>query len=322
MYTIKQAAMRSGVGSPLIRAWERRYGIVAPSRTDAGYRLYDDGMVATLRAMRALIAAGWGASQAASAILAGEIAMETWAPRGIPRSADGTSPAAALVSADRRDPITAFVVGCQAYDVNNVETALDEMFSRGSFEAVVDDLVLPAAVALGDAWADGRLDVGAEHLGSAAIFRRLAGAFDAAAQVVSGPRILIGLPPGARHELGALAFAVTLRRRGLHVVYLGADVPLTSWVVAAADTGAAAAAIGVVSPADVSSADETRIALIAANPWLVIAFGGKAASTLQLDQTDGRQILLPDRVTDARDVLGRTIDPMTAPPESGTNRPR
>ena len=42
MYTIKQAAARTGVSVPTIRAWERRYGVVGPARTTAGYRLYDD----------------------------------------------------------------------------------------------------------------------------------------------------------------------------------------------------------------------------------------------------------------------------------------
>ena len=39
MYTIKQAAARSGVGVSLLRAWERRYGVVHPVRTPSGYRL-------------------------------------------------------------------------------------------------------------------------------------------------------------------------------------------------------------------------------------------------------------------------------------------
>ena len=30
MYTIKEAAARSGVSVPLLRAWERRYRIVEP----------------------------------------------------------------------------------------------------------------------------------------------------------------------------------------------------------------------------------------------------------------------------------------------------
>ncbi len=42
MYSIKQASIRSGVSVPLIRAWERRYGVVSPQRTASGYRLYDD----------------------------------------------------------------------------------------------------------------------------------------------------------------------------------------------------------------------------------------------------------------------------------------
>ncbi len=68
MYTIKEASARSGVGVPLLRAWERRYGVVAPTRTSAGYRLYDDAAIERLRAMRQLIADGWTAHQAAQRV--------------------------------------------------------------------------------------------------------------------------------------------------------------------------------------------------------------------------------------------------------------
>src|SRR5512146_723111 len=71
MYTIKQAALRSGVSVPLIRAWERRYGVVLPGRTAARYRLYDDAEVERLRTMRRLVDDGWSPSAAAAAILAG-----------------------------------------------------------------------------------------------------------------------------------------------------------------------------------------------------------------------------------------------------------
>jgi methanogenic corrinoid protein MtbC1 len=36
------------------------------------------------------------------------------------------------------------------------------------------------------------------------------------------------LPSGSQHELGALAFATAIRRRGLDVLYLGANVPVSS----------------------------------------------------------------------------------------------
>ena len=72
MYRITQTAIRSGVSVPLIRAWERRYGIVRPQRTASGYRMYDDAAIDTLVRMRELTEAGWSASEASRAILAGE----------------------------------------------------------------------------------------------------------------------------------------------------------------------------------------------------------------------------------------------------------
>src|SRR4249919_4031200 len=76
MYTIKQTSARTGLGAPLIRAWERRYGVVSPTRTPSGYRLYDEDAIRTLLAMRGLLDRGWTASEAARAIGAGEVEID------------------------------------------------------------------------------------------------------------------------------------------------------------------------------------------------------------------------------------------------------
>ncbi len=111
---------------------------------------------------------------------------------------------------------------------------LDDRFSRGSFETVVDEWLMPAMVAVGDAWAAGTLSTAAEHLTAHAVLRRLSAAFEAAAHGGRGPSVLVGLPPGCRHELGALAFATAARRAGLSVTYVGADLPVESWLDAVA----------------------------------------------------------------------------------------
>ena len=74
MHTIKQAAARSGLSVPTVRAWERRYGVVDPERTPTGYRLYNDKAIARLIAMRHLVEhEGIRPSQAAKRVLtAGE----------------------------------------------------------------------------------------------------------------------------------------------------------------------------------------------------------------------------------------------------------
>lgn len=301
MYTIKQAAALSGVGAPLVRAWERRYGIVEPMRTAAGYRLYDDAMVARLKAMRALIEAGWSAAQAAEGILTEELPVAEWAQRD-----ETPVPGVAYQGARRLDdPVRAFVDAAAVYDGATVEASLDEMFARGSFEAIVDDLVLPAAVALGEAWAAGRVEVAAEHMATAAIGRRLATAYGAAARSGDAPHALVGLPPGSRHELGALAFAIALRRRSIGVLYLGADVPVESWVDAARRSGVRAAVVAVVTGDDVDATEDVISALEGARDDLVVVVGGTHAGDVRGSERTLR--LQAPRLTMAAEELAQLL---------------
>ena len=288
MYTIKQASLRTGIDVSLIRAWERRYGVVHPERSAGGYRLYDDDAIARLRAMRALIAQGWSAAQAAAAVV------------DAPPSA-GTASAG---PSDLADISPGLVEAAGRYDVAAVDRLLDELFGRGSFEAVIDDLVLPAVRLLGEAWAEGRIDVAAEHLASGAVSRRLSGLFSVGGTAGSGPQVLVGLPPESRHELGALAFAVALRRLGVDVLYLGADVPVASWVDAASQSSATAAVIGIVTSRDVVSAADVVAGIHEARSDLIIAVGGSSAGGIA---TATDVVVLPARVVEAARVIHARI---------------
>lgn len=277
MYNIKQAAARAGVTVPVLRAWERRYGIVSPDRTASGYRRFDDEAIARVRAMRGLVDEGWSPSAAAAALIAGTAPMAGAVRPSAVRPSAVPTPDDAATDFDER-----FVAAARDLDDDAVEAVLDDLFSRGSFERVTDTLLFPALRSLGSAWAAGDVGVAGEHLVSGAVQRRLALALDAAGTAGTDgpagrprPRVIVGLPPGCRHELGALAFAVAARRAGLAVTYLGADLPATDWVTATA--AADAAVIGVVTRRDVHPAREVAAALRAAHPSLSMAFGGDAA---------------------------------------------
>ena len=119
----------------------------------------------------------------------------------------------------------------------------------------------------------------AEHAASSAVSRWLGASFQAAAAHSGDARpVLVGLPPGARHELGALAFATAARRGGLAVDYLGADLPAAEWVRAARATNAAAAVIAVPTADDVIPARRVAAALHRRLPALVVLFGGSGSS--------------------------------------------
>src|SRR5262245_9234276 len=293
MYTIKEAAARTGLSVPVLRAWERRYGVVAPTRTPGGYRVYDEAALGRLRSMRRLIDDGWSASAAAAAVIAGGPTPSS-DDRGVSRPIGDRSLVDELVAASA------------SLDDDRIEAVLDDMFATGSYERVVEDHVAPALREIGRAWADGRVAVAGEHVASNAVLRRLAAAFQASGQGAAGERpVLVGMPPGARHELGGLIFAIAARRAGLPVVYVGADLPLEDWSAAVDRTHARAVVIGALMEADGLAADAVATDLAAGHPNLIVAFGGPAAPT-----SDGppRSIRLPEDTRAAvgalRDALG------------------
>ena len=152
------------------------------------------------------------------------------------------------------------------FDLRTLEAALDDAYATGSFEFATDGVVLPALRAIGDGWAAGRIDVAAEHAASHVIGRRLSGALAAAGPAPVRPTVIVGLPPGARHELGALAFAVAARRGGIPVAYIGADVPISSWVETTSRDDIRAAVMAVMRPADIEPARAVRDALASSRP--------------------------------------------------------
>ena len=294
MYTIRHAAALAGVSVESLRAWERRYGLVSPERTDAGYRLYDDASVERLTTMRSLIERGWSARTAAQAIISGQVP-----------AAPAASAVAGGEAATKRDQsaqlIDDFVVAARQMDGAALSRALDQMFASGSFDRASAELVLPAMRRIGQEWAAGRLTVAAEHAASNAVLRRLGAVYEAAGRdpALEGS-IIFGLPPDSLHELGLLGFAITCRRAGLPAVYVGANLPRADWLQAAAL--ARAVVIGVPTQRDRRAAIRLAEELREAQPSIVTALGGPAAP-----QVDGC-LKLSDDMLQAADQLRAALN--------------
>jgi DNA-binding transcriptional MerR regulator/methylmalonyl-CoA mutase cobalamin-binding subunit len=311
MYSISQAAARTGITVEVLRAWERRYRVVAPERTATGYRLYDEAAITRLRAMRRMVDDGWSPSVAATSLQT----MDAGAIRELAASRD---PVTVAEPADAGALTARFVDAAANLDGSRLESILDEMTAQGTFEQVASDYVLPALDALGDAWSTGRVSVAGEHAASHAALRRLAAALEAAGRQ-PGPRdrpVLVGLPPGSRHELGALAFAVAIRRAGIPVLYLGPDLPVEDWLRAARATSARAAVLGVVTRADVEPAGKVADAIREARPDAFISAGGRAAS----DRDDGGWLVLPADLRAGVVALAAAVDSRAL--RRGRSRPR
>ena len=64
LLNIKAVSQATGVEPVTLRAWERRYGVPEPARSDQGYRLYSERDVAILRWLKAKVDAGVKIKQA------------------------------------------------------------------------------------------------------------------------------------------------------------------------------------------------------------------------------------------------------------------
>jgi len=294
MYTIKEASSRSGVPVASLRAWERRYGVVAPRRTESGYRLYDDAAIAALSTMRRLVDNGWSPAAAATAIASGQLGSEVE-----PLAAASSQTAGPTSHPEAQALTTEFLDAASSVDVAAIESVLDRGFALGSFETVIDTWLMSTLYELGEAWASGQVDVAGEHAASYAVMRRLGQSFAAASSLADGRRVLVGLPSGAHHELGALAFATAARRRGLAVVYVGADLPVDSWRRAVRAFPTQVAVLAVPTADDRLTAAETAKALLESSPDIVVAAGGDYA-----DDLAPGVVRLPSSIAEAAKVVG------------------
>jgi MerR family transcriptional regulator, light-induced transcriptional regulator len=205
---IGELSRRTGVSPELLRAWEQRYGLLRPTRSDGGFRLYspqDEHRVAT---MRSHLERGLSAAEAARITLDEE---STPAPAAeLPVLALGAS--ALRAALDRLDESAA-------------HAAIDGLLSSFSLEAVLREVVMPYLRELGDRWERGEASVAQEHFASQVLRGRLLGlarGWDRG----PGPRALLACMPGEQHDLGLIVFGLGLRDRGWRITFLGPDTPL------------------------------------------------------------------------------------------------
>jgi DNA-binding transcriptional MerR regulator len=207
---IGELARRTGVSPELLRAWEQRYGLLQPTRTPGGFRLYSAADEARVERMQRLVSGGLAAAQAARLVLSGD---EPAPPTASPSATTLEEAAANLTaSLDRLDEQAA-------------NTALDRLFAAYTVETVLQEVVLPYLHRLGERWATGEVSVAQEHFASNLLRGRLLGLAQGWGQG-QGPAAVLACLPGEHHELGLLAFGVALRRRGWRITYLGTDSPI------------------------------------------------------------------------------------------------
>jgi MerR family transcriptional regulator, light-induced transcriptional regulator len=264
---IGELARRTGVSPELLRAWEQRYGLLQPTRTAGGFRLYSAADEARVRRMQGHVANGLAAAQAAQLSRSAE-------------PAQSSAPSAAAMLDDEASMLAEFLDRLDESAANN---ALDRLFSAYTVEAVLQRVLIPYLQRLGQRWEAGEVSVAQEHFASNLIRGRLLGLAQGWGQG-RGPAAVLACLPGELHELGLLVFGVALRRRGWRITYLGTNSPIDAVADVTRSLPPAVVVLFSVDPGNFSK-HATEIAQLAQQAHVLLAGAGATPEIVHRTQT-------------------------------------
>ena len=217
-YRINVASEMSGVSEGLIRAWERRYGVLKPKRTPSGYRAYTESDITVLRRLKQLTAEGVSIAEAVK--LLPSIKRDVKEQLEKPERALARSPKAGQPDKWRQE----ILVAAERLDQQAVENLLDEGMASMPPVSFWDEVLAPLQREVGERWHQGTLTVAEEHLVTQAIRQRVLTMIHQAPRR-SKRHVVCACFPKDDHELGLLGAALKFRYAGWRVTFLGARTP-------------------------------------------------------------------------------------------------
>ena len=219
-YSIKAVCVQTGIRAVTLRAWERRYNLLTPHRTDSNYRLYSERDVALLRWLKARVDSGMSISSAAAELV--EMRENDKWPDQMPVLQPPVPVQAPNPPSQYAERLFRALVGL---DEATASAVLAEAHSLFDLTSVCAEIMTPCLVKIGEAWHNGDILISTEHLSSNYLRGRLVNLMQSFPARRAAPRVIMGCAPSEQHEIGMLILAVLLRRDGYRVDYLGANIP-------------------------------------------------------------------------------------------------
>lgn len=271
-FNLKVVLNETGITADTLRAWERRYRLPMPQRSPGGHRLYSQRDIETIKWLMKRQSEGLSISRAVDLwkeqIAAGSDPLADGAP-STPLTADPHSPAKTVLDGLRADWIDA----CLSFNESTAEKTLNQAFSLFPVETVCVEILQKGMAAIGNLWYENRASVQQEHFASNLAMRRLDALLIASPAPTRDKTVIVGCPPDEWHALTPLFLCLLLRRRGLNVLFLGANVPVSRFTEAVHSIRADL--VILIAQQLTSAATLQSCARELANQNIPVAFGGR-----------------------------------------------
>lgn len=131
LFPIREVARMTGVNPVTLRAWERRYGLIQPVRTESGHRLYSSTDIDTVHRILDWIERGVAVSKVGRILARGDQHAETAAAAGADAEVDWNQWRNQLRSA------------ISAFDDRQLDRLYGQIFSAYPIAVVFEDILMP-----------------------------------------------------------------------------------------------------------------------------------------------------------------------------------
>lgn len=225
VYNLNVVLKETGINADVLRAWERRYALPNPKRSQGGHRLYSEFDISTIKWLRARQSEGLNISRAAQLwkdmLSSGRDPLEEYRLDHLPayEPMPAVNPRIELL-------LNQWVEACTRFDANRAEDILNQSFAMYPVEQVCVDVIQNGLNTIGTYWQSGKASVQQEHFMSALAVCRLQTLIMAAPRATRKQTLVLGCPPGEQHDFPILMLSLFLRRRGIKVIDLGKDIPV------------------------------------------------------------------------------------------------
>jgi MerR family transcriptional regulator, light-induced transcriptional regulator len=217
IHRIHRVSKLTGLSKDVIRVWERRYGLLQPTRGPNRYRLYTDEDVSLLRYIKTEMNKGESIGDLAA--VGREELLNRVRVKSTPPPISG-SPFERVLGE--------LTQALEPLDRVTFERRLNGAVAVIPFEEALHGILLPLQERVGELWHQGRIDVAVEHYVTGQVQQKMFSAMNQLPVAEQGPKVVVGCPNGEAHEVGAQAVAYRCRLRGCRLYYLGANVPIAS----------------------------------------------------------------------------------------------
>lgn len=279
VYNLKVILKETGLAADTLRAWERRYGLPMPQRTAGGHRLYSQRDIETIKWLMQRQEEGLSISRAVD-MWNEQIASGLDPLAGLGQTGSALTPA---LPVQYQSPDTtlatlraAWVEACLNFSESTSEQILNQAFSMFPVESVCIEVLQKGMTEIGELWYQNRASVQQEHFASALAIRKLDALLSASPAPTRDQTVLVGCPSEEWHTFTSLLLSLLLRRRGLKVLYLGANVPVSQFSETIENSRADL--VVLIAQLLTTAATLQQATLRLSNGNIPVAFGGRIFS--------------------------------------------